>query len=263
MEDKLKILSQALNAALVLGTICVSLLLLAGYSYNVGYLGPFKLDPEVLAISFYENVSAAFTMGIFLLVEIAPRALWAIYAIFFLFVATFSLVGLSFIVERFGWENRIRDLFDPDKKVFGLSGKTRRAMGQSLEDFHRGIWIIGIVFTLFIVTPVYSTIVPYQKGVEYGKRHLKEYADVDHQCRRLPEVGRGCVAVRNAADNALLVEGMLIGATSNVVAVFDGSSSRIFSRSPQYQIEVFSDPPPVSKENPEESSEAQIPPAGQ
>lgn len=230
-------ISKAVHAVAVAAGVIASSMLLAGYSYYLGYIHAFGLDASLIGRGFGEVVAESWLMGLQLLVFILSKLISAIGVAVVLVVLMFaSLFALASI------QRKRPAIFS---NQLNKQNQGRSVLGLSLWQWWVGIegasqlfgWILAFFLPVAVVAA--ALVWPYQQGQNHGATTMSSY--LEQGCGYLsleaPAFGR-CVSLANAAGSGqpALAEGMLVTATKDRLAIFNEAGVEIWSLSGDYKL---------------------------
>lgn len=218
---------QYLQSAAVAIGIFVPCILLAGYSYHLGYSVTFGLEPSLINKGFADAITEAWLLGALLLVQFV-KYWWS----GFLVVGAVSLVMLGlfyFIVylkakgkDPVAWEIT-REQQGP--RVLGLTLWHWKGWFETVQAF--GTWVY--IPTLLLLLAALITIIPYQQGADAAKKQIGQIqtngcnAPLDQKDRVR------CVSLIDisATPHATIYSGILVSSNNDFVALFDGQTLEV------------------------------------
>lgn len=238
-NERIHLLVSIANILISTIALVTTLLLLAGYSFRIGYLGAFGLGIGSIPIDFSNSVGEAYYMGLLLIVEIYDKIWWPIAWIFLVAIVLTLLVMILNSKSRLGATVKQWLLFPQAESPKSLSWRSATTMFFS-EIFPKffNIFLLSIIaFSALVMVMVF----PHQEGRAEGNRQIQSFAEVDYSCAHLPTTGLSCVKVIVHESQRILTEGLSVsGGSESHLAVFDGQSVQILERDSSYIVSVYS-----------------------
>lgn len=213
-------------AAVVIG-ILTPCILLAGYVWHLGYTMTFGLDPNLINRDFSEVLAEAWYIGTLLLVFFLKKWWWLL--VIFLALSTAFLIILSLLIFQ---KSKGRDWMDREitrdnqgKKILWLTLWHWKCVGELVSTV--GIWcyipLAVLVFTSFVI------ITPARIGRENAETQIAKIKNIGCKTAADQKDHIPCTSLFDfsAIPPTPLIQGILVSANANRVAVFDGRNLEV------------------------------------
>ena len=204
-------------------SVFVPALLLAGYSWRLGYVSTFGLNPEIVEKGLADVVVESWVVGVQVVAFVLPKFIylpivWMVLFLFFLGLLYFLTFlkkrgSLSLFAEEITRENQ-------GGSYFGLTLWHWKLLSEAMEDV--GNWL----YWPFLVLAIAGCVVmfPFEKGKQSALEQLVEFRAngcAEHGfCTRLLAVDGG--------EEKLVAEGIVVSANSGRIAIYSGGGVGVY-----------------------------------
>ena len=217
-------------------TITTPCLLIAGYSYYLGYINTFGIDSSLLNRDFSEAITECWIVGLKLLVYLWEHkhypAYWA------LGVIVLALYCMAIIIKRkkLGLSNILVD--------GSLNKENQGSVFFGLSLYHWGLLCEFIYLPLKIVVEIIGIIalalltsaIPFNDGTTDANEKIDNYRT--HQCNRnVSSKISNCISlVSLSEDKRILTEGILVTASKTHIAIYSNNQTEIWPIRDDYKL---------------------------
>lgn len=209
---------QGLALALSILTPCI---LLAGYAFWLGHISAFDLSAELMPKTLTDVLLESWTLTLYLVIFVlAPNLIYILIGTIFLWV---GLVVIAYIVNFLAE----RKLIDPNAPEITQENKGKRILGLTQwmwkNLFNTGglMYRASTALVLGICAVSMIVLYPYTFGEKESKKQVEKFqlseCGTTIKCHKLIDSSKG--------HETLIAEGILISATENKVAIYDGVAS--------------------------------------
>lgn len=196
-------------------SVFVPALLLAGYSWRLGYVSTFGLNPEIIEKGLADVVVESWVVGVKVIVFGVSK--WMYFPLFWVSIVTFLLGVLYFFVHlkskgvisvdraEITFENK-------GEKFSGLTQWHWKTLYETAEEI--GHWFYWPLVVLIVAAVV--AVFPFEDGKQFALEQLVEFREngcgKQGSCTRLLRVEGG--------SESLVVEGIVVAANSGRIAIY-------------------------------------------
>lgn len=238
MESVLKHTLTILNGALVLGTLLASLLLLSGYSYNLGSFGAFGLSADAIPLSFSDSVAASFYMGVLLLLEIWGNTLLIWGIVLSPVIIVLLMLFVVAVLRKSGWGDRLVAWDDRRKEHLQQEGFNWFRAVDELHGPYQKISTLTFSFVLLAAALVLITVSPYKYGHDQGEKLVNAFGDTPENCQGLLNNQKTCYSLSNQESGKIITRGALVIGTNDHIALYNGVLTQVYRRSDNLVLQI-------------------------
>jgi hypothetical protein len=204
---------------------------IAGFSFEQGYLSIFGISSESLPRDLNESWGQSFY--IFLIALIFLYKNYLALCLWLLGVISFVAAVVIFIISFFEKE-KLRNFFDKWEGISEQDGVVGNSIYVIKNMYIDLKWLFNSLYFSFCVLLValVLSIFPFNHGREVAQQHLDEFNT--KKCEK--EIWSQCVQIQDINSNIILQEGFLVAATSNHIALYDGSKTKVIPRLNSYSL---------------------------
>lgn len=217
-------------------TITTPCLLIAGYSYYLGYINTFGIDSSLLNRDFSEAITECWIVGLKLIAYLWEHkhlpAYWALVVI----AATLYCIAIAIKRKKLGLSNILVDgtltKENQGSIVFGL---TLYHWGLIWELFYLPLKItVGLIGTIALALLICGA--PFNDGTAAANRYIAKYQA--HQCNRNVSSNiSNCISlVSLTGDKRVLIEGILVTASKTHIAIYSNNQTEIWPIRDDYKL---------------------------
>ncbi len=204
-------------------SVFVPALLLAGYSWRLGYVSTFGLNPEIISKGFSDVVVESWVVGVKVIAFGVSK--WMYLPLFWVSIVTF-LLGLLYLFVHL----KNKGLITGDSAEITFENRGRKFVG--LTQWHWKILIeaaaeVGHWFYWPIVVLIVAAVLavfPFEDGKQYALKQLVAFRESgcakQGSCTRLLKVDGG--------SESLVVEGIVVSANSGRIAIYSGGGVGVY-----------------------------------
>lgn len=196
-------------------SVFVPALLLAGYSWRLGYVSTFGLNPEIISKGFSDVVVESWVVGVKVIAFGVSK--WMYFPLFWVSIVTFLLGLLYFFVHL---KNKGLITVDPaeitfenrGRKFIGLTQWHWKTLFETGEKI--GHWFYWPLVVLIVAALL--AVFPFEDGKQFALDQL-----VEHRVNGCGEQG-SCTRLLRVDDESesLVVEGIVVAANSERIAIY-------------------------------------------
>ncbi|MCV6611544.1 MAG: hypothetical protein OIF55_12295 [Amphritea sp.] len=238
MESVLKHTLSILNGTLVLGTLLASLLLLSGYSYNLGSFGAFGLGADAIPLNFSDSVAASFYMGVFLIAQVWSNSYIIWLAVLSPVIAILFLFTVVVICRQTGLGDRLVAWDERREELLQEGGFSWLRVGSELYAVYQkvGSWAITLVFV--VTLPMLIVVAPLKYGQEQGEKLVDAFGDTPENCQGLLNSQKTCYSLSNQESGKIITRGALVIGTNDHIALYNGELTQVYRRSDNLVLQI-------------------------
>lgn len=238
MESILKHALSILNSTVVLGTLLASLLLLSGYSFNLGSFAAFGLSADAIPLSFSDSVAASFYMGVILVAKLWSNELliWLPAALPFAVVGV--LLIMVIVIRCSGLLDRLA-AWDNKRKVERQSeGFNWLRVQDGLYDVFKKATTWAFALMMLATVPILVAVAPFKYGLSQGEKLVESFGDIPESCQGLLDHQKACYSVINLESGEVITRGGLVIGTADYIALYNGALTQVYRRSDDLVLQI-------------------------
>ncbi len=205
-------------------SVFVPALLLAGYSWRLGYVSTFGLNPEIISKGFSDVVVESWVVGVKVIVFGVSK--WMYLPLFWILIVMFLLGVLYFFVHMKNKGVISVDYADitlekKGEKIFGLTQWHWKIFSETAGEV--GHWFYWPLVVLIVAAVL--AVFPFEDGKQNALKQLVEFREngcgKQGSCTRLLRTDGG-------SESLLVVEGIVVAANSERIAIYSGGGVGVY-----------------------------------
>lgn len=229
-------LIQALQFLALIFTITTPCLLLAGYSYYLGYINTFGIDSSLLNRGISEAITESWIVGIKFLIYLFNKmhylGAWGLIVI----ACTLYTIAIVTKRKKLGLSNIILD------GTLSKENQGPEYLGQTLYRWSV-IWglvleVLQLLLSLAIIVllPLATCLFPYGDGSKKAKEIIEKYQRHDCDYSIKPSSPNCMTLIDLNGDKHTLINGIFITASKSHIAIYSNNQTEIWPIRDDYKL---------------------------